>query len=136
VPDETPELLPLERTLDGMIGLEVLEANEESTKGRIPVTDRVLQPYGLVHGGVYAAIAESLASMATAMAVYEDGDIAVGLSNHTSFMRPITKGFVNAEGRRRHRGRSTWIWEVDVTDDDGRLCAISRVTMAVRPRPG
>jgi 1,4-dihydroxy-2-naphthoyl-CoA hydrolase len=134
VPDLPASPVPYERTLDGTLGLEVEEAGAERVRGRLEVQDRVRQPYGLVHGGVYAAMAESLASMATAMAVYEDGMIAVGLSNHTSFMRPVTDGYVHAEGRPRHRGQTTWVWELDFTDDDGRLCAISRVTMAVRPR--
>jgi uncharacterized protein (TIGR00369 family) len=136
VPDLPASPVDYERTLDGTLGLEVLEAGPERARGRLPVADKVKQPYGLVHGGVYAAMAESLASVATAMAVYDDGMIAVGLSNHTSFMRPVTEGHVNAEGRPRHRGRSTWVWELDFTDDEGRLCAISRVTMAVRPRAG
>jgi uncharacterized protein (TIGR00369 family) len=88
---------------------------------------------GIVHGGVYAAMGETLASMATWIHVREDGNIAVGQSNSTSFLRPIAEGTVHAEGRRRHRGRTTWVWDVDFSDDQGRLCATSRVTMAVRP---
>ena len=122
-------------TLDSHLGFEVIEVKEDSARARVPVTNRVLQPYGLVHGGVYAALAESLASIATAAAVWDDGNIAVGLSNHTSFLRPATEGHVNATGTRRHRGRTTWIWDIDMTDDHGRLCATTRVTMAVRPKP-
>jgi len=59
----------------------------------------------------------------------------MGQSNSTSFLRPVTAGVVHAQARRRHRGRTTWVWDVDFTDDDGRLCATSRVTMAVRPAP-
>lgn len=117
------------------MGLEVLEMGEEVARGRVQVVDRIKQPLGLVHGGIYAAIAESLVSGATFMAVQEDGMIAVGMSNHTSFLRPILTGHVNAEARRRHRGRTTWLWEVEMTDDEGRLCALTRVTMAVRPAP-
>jgi 1,4-dihydroxy-2-naphthoyl-CoA hydrolase len=101
----------------------------------VAVEARVQQPMGLIHGGVYAALAESLASAATFNAVYPDGHFAVGLSNATSFIRPITSGYVNAEGVRRHKGRTTWIWDVDFSDDEGRLCATTRVTMAVRPLP-
>jgi 1,4-dihydroxy-2-naphthoyl-CoA hydrolase len=86
----------------------------------------------LMHGGVFASVAESLASMATWLAVHEDGQIAVGLSNQTSFLRPITSGTIHALARRRHRGRTTWVWEVDITDDDDRLCALVRMTVAVR----
>ncbi len=61
--------------------------------------------------------------------------IAVGSSNHTSFLRPVTEGVIHAEARRRHRGRTTWVWEVEITDDEGRLCALVRMTIAVRPLP-
>jgi 1,4-dihydroxy-2-naphthoyl-CoA hydrolase len=127
--------VPLDETLDGVLGFETLEAGPERARSRAKVTDALRQPYGLVHGGVYAAMAESLASQATARAVYEAGNIAVGLSNHTSFMRPALDGYVHATGRRVHRGSTTWVWEVELTDDDGKLCALSRVTMAVRPAP-
>ena len=125
--------VPIEESLDGTLGFETLEVTPEAARSRAPVANRVRQPFGLVHGGVYAAMAESLASQATSFAVYEDGNIAVGLSNHTSFMRPILEGYVNASARRVHRGSTTWVWEVEITDDQDRLCALSRVTMAVRP---
>jgi 1,4-dihydroxy-2-naphthoyl-CoA hydrolase len=134
MPDLPTTPVPYEQTLDGTLGMELLEVTPDRVRGRLEVTDKVKQPYGLVHGGVFCAMAESLASVATAGAVYDDGMIAVGLSNHTSFMRPATSGYVHGEGRPRHRGRSTWVWELDFTDDDGHLCAIARVTMAVRER--
>ena len=124
-----------EDTLDSHLGFEIIEIKEDSARARVPVTPRVCQPFGLVHGGVYAALAESIASVATVAAVWDDGNIAVGLSNATSFMRPATEGTVHAQATRRHRGRTTWVWDVDMTDDEGRLCATTRVTMAVRPRP-
>jgi 1,4-dihydroxy-2-naphthoyl-CoA hydrolase len=136
VRNDPVSLLPPERTLDGTIGVEIVDATDEVAHARLPVTDRVRQPYGIVHGGAYAAMAESLVSMTTAVAVLSDGMIAVGQSNHTSFFRPVSEGTVHAEARRRHRGRTTWVWEVDFTDDEGRLCAATRVTMAVRPAPG
>jgi 1,4-dihydroxy-2-naphthoyl-CoA hydrolase len=134
-PPPTP--IELGRTLDGTLGVEWIEASAEAARARIPVTDKLKQPMGLVHGGVFAALAESLASAATYMAVREDGMVAMGMSNQTTFMRPITEGTIHGEARRRHRGRTTWLWDVEITDDDGRLCALARVTMAVRPaRPG
>lgn len=126
----------LEETLDSHLGFELIEVKERSARARLPVTDRTRQPFGLVHGGVYAAMAESLASIATVKSVWDDGNIAVGLSNATSFVRPATEGTIHAEATCRHRGRTTWIWDVDMSDDQGRLCATARVTMAVRPKPG
>jgi 1,4-dihydroxy-2-naphthoyl-CoA hydrolase len=117
------------------LGFELLETGDEVATGRFEVSDAVRQPYGIVHGGAYAAMAETVVSHATAIAVYSDGMIAMGQANATSFLRPVTEGWVHAEARRRHRGRTSWVWDVDFTDDEGRLCALSRVTMAVRPRP-
>jgi uncharacterized protein (TIGR00369 family) len=70
--------------------------------------------------------------MATYLAVAGEGKVAMGLANQTSFLRPITEGTVHAEARVRHRGRTTWLWDVEITDDAGRLCAVSRMTIAVR----
>jgi len=124
-----------ERTLDEVLGFETLEVGPELARSRAKVGRHLQQPFGLVHGGVYATMAESLASQATYRAVAADGKVAVGLANQTSFMRPILAGHVNAEARRRHRGSTTWIWDVELTDDEGRLCALSRMTIAVRPAP-
>jgi uncharacterized protein (TIGR00369 family) len=101
----------------------------------VTVRPEICQPWGLVHGGVYASIAESLASWATALVVAGDGNVVMGMSNNTSFLRPISAGTIHALATRRHRGRTTWVWDVDVSDDEGRLCATSRVTVAVRPAP-
>jgi uncharacterized protein (TIGR00369 family) len=119
---------------EGMLGLEFTELSEEVVRCQVPVHDGLKQPYGLIHGGVYAAIAESLASWGTATGVMLDGKIAVGLANQTSFLRPVTEGTITATATRRHRGRTTWVWDVEAQDDDGRLCAVTRVTIAVRER--
>lgn len=124
---------PFEHTFESLLGLEILEHDEQRVTARVPVRRELKQGAGLVHGGVYASVAESLASAATYLAVASDGNAAMGLSNSTSFMRPITEGQIHALARRRHRGRTTWIWDVDFSDDQDRLCASTRVTIAVRP---
>jgi uncharacterized protein (TIGR00369 family) len=119
---------------DSLYGLEILEIAEERARARVRVRDELKQPMGLVHGGVYAAIAESLASIATAVAVGGENKFATGLSNQTSFLRPITEGTIHATAVRKHRGRTTWVWEVEMTDDQDRLCVLTRMTIAVRER--
>ena len=121
--------------LADLIDIKLLERTEKEVRAQVPVTDALKQPLGLVHGGVYASVAEALTSMATAMAVMDDGFIATGMANATSFLRPMTEGTIHAEATRLHRGRTSWVWDVRFTDDDGRLCAITRMTIAVRPRP-
>jgi uncharacterized protein (TIGR00369 family) len=125
-------VLPLEETMDGLIGTEILEIGDDHLRGRIEVSDKVRQPYGIVHGGAMAALAESLTSMGTARAVAADGKVAMGQEISASWMRPISEGHVNALARVRRRGRTSWNWEVEITDDAGRLCALFRATIAVR----
>jgi 1,4-dihydroxy-2-naphthoyl-CoA hydrolase len=117
---------------DRVYGLELLDYSDSEVHAQVKVRDELRQPAGLVHGGVFASIAETMASMATWMAVHEQGKSAHGLSNQTSFLRPIVDGTIHATARRRHKGRTTWVWEVDITDDAGRLCALVRMTVAVR----
>lgn len=129
-------LIPSERTLDGSLGIEYLDRGEDFINGRIRVEDRVRQPYGIVHGGAMLSLAESLTSAATAYAVLPEGKIAMGQEINCSFMRPISDGHVNAAAKARRRGRSAWNWEVEISDDEGRLCALVRVTIAVREARG
>ena len=121
--------------LDDVLGFEIFQADAEACRGRFTVDLRVQQPYGLVHGGAYAALAESMASFATAQSVLDRGQIAVGMSNNTTFLRPVTEGHVDAAGKPLHRGRTTWVWDVEFKDAVGRVCALSRVTLAVRAAP-
>jgi 1,4-dihydroxy-2-naphthoyl-CoA hydrolase len=120
---------------DSHYGLEIEEYSDELVRGRVRVRAEITQPVGFVHGGVYAAMAEGLASLGTTVGVLDHGEIGLGMSNQSTFLRPVSAGTIHAVARRRHRGRTTWVWDVDVTDDDGRLCAMSRVTVAVRPLP-
>jgi uncharacterized protein (TIGR00369 family) len=121
---------------DALYGLEILAASDEEVRAQVRVRDELLQPAGLVHGGVSASIAESIASTGTYIGVRDGGRVAQGLSNQTSFLRPLLGGTIHAVARRRHRGRTTWVWEVDITDDEGRLCVLVRMTVAVRDLPG
>jgi uncharacterized protein (TIGR00369 family) len=125
-----------ESGFDALYGLEIVAADAGSIRGVVEVRDGLKQPAGLVHGGVYAAIAESLASLGTALVVIPEGKTCMGLANQTSFMRPVTAGTIHAVAEVLHRGRTTWVWDVRISDDEGRLCAITRMTIAVRdPRP-
>ena len=126
-------LIPIENSFVGLLGL-VIDPDGEDGRitGHLPVVDSVCQPMGIVHGGVYAAISETLASMGTAMAVRPNGGTALGMANNTSFLRPVTAGTIHATGTAFHRGRTSWLWDVEMRDDHGHLCATSRVTIAVR----
>ena len=115
------------------IGIEWLNLDPDDARARIAVEPRHLQPGGVVHGGVYPSLAESISSASTYRAVRDQDMVAMGQANDTTFLRPIGDGHINAAATPRHRGRTTWVWDVEMTDDGGRVCALARVTIAVRP---
>ena len=104
-------------------------------RARVPVRDELKQPVGLLHGGIFASLAESVTSLATAAVVIQEGNMATGMSNCTNFLRPVTDGSLHAHATRLHRGRTTWVWDVRMSDDADRTCAVTRMTIAVRPLP-
>ncbi len=118
-----------------LLGIEVLDPGPDPARARLEVTPAVCQQFGIVHGGTYAALAETLCSLATYEAVKDEGMLAFGQSNQATFMRPVSDGVVVAEARPRHRGRTTWIWDCELSDGEGRVCALVRMTVAVRPAP-
>jgi 1,4-dihydroxy-2-naphthoyl-CoA hydrolase len=126
--------LGLDTHFDALYGLELRELGEDRVSARVGVRDAVMQPMGIVHGGVYASIAEGMCSIGTSVAVLGDGKLALGLSNHTTFLRPVRSGSIYAEAIPLHRGRTTWLWDVRFADDEGRPCAVSQVSIAVRDR--
>ena len=102
-----------------LVDLELLSSADGEVRARVPVTDGLKQPLGLVHGGVFATLADAL--------TVTEGR---AISSQTSFLRPITEGTIVATARRRHRGRTTAVWEVEIADEQGRLCALVRTTIA------
>jgi len=119
----------------GHLGIELLEADRDYLKGRMPVDNRTRQPLGLLHGGASVALAETLASMATAFTIDRSKQYGVGLEINANHLRPVEEGFVIGVARPCHLGRTTQVWEVKIHDWHDRLVCISRVTMAIRDLP-
>jgi uncharacterized protein (TIGR00369 family) len=117
----------------GLVGIEWLDDDPDQTRARLEVRDELLQPFGLLHGGVISTLVESACSRATALAVLGDGMAAMGQSISVNFARPISAGPAEVRARARHRGRTTWVWEAEVLDEAGNLCASALMTIAVRP---
>lgn len=120
---------------DALLGTEWLDDDPDHARARVPVRDELRQPIGLVHGGVISTVVESICSRSTALAVLGDGMAAMGQSISVSFIRPVTEGHAEARAKARHRGRTTWVWEAEIFDAEGRLCATAQMTIAVRPLP-
>lgn len=128
------DLLELVRSQSGMgfgggIGIEYVEITPDKVVVSIEVGPHLHQPYGIVHGGVYCAIAEEVASIAGAVWLGGEGKV-VGVNNNTDFLRAVTEGTLTATGTPVHRGRSQQLWRVEITDDQGRTAAVGQVRLA------
>jgi uncharacterized protein (TIGR00369 family) len=112
---------------DHTIGLVLLSATAERVEAELQIDDRHRQVHGVVHGGVYAAIVETLGSVGAFVAQGSDRAAVVGIENHTSFLRAIRTGKLHAIAVPLNRGRSTQVWEVRVETEDGKLAASGRL---------
>ena len=135
--EETDELAAREQgaSFSGLVGIEYTDDDPGHTTARIPVRAELLQPFGIVHGGVMSTLIESVTSRATTLVVLQEGMAAMGQSITVNFMRPISEGTVEVLAHARHRGRTTWVWDAEVRDSQDRLCALAQMTIAVRPLP-
>ena len=120
---------------DALVGTEWLDDDPGHAGVRVEMRDDLRQPVGLLHGGVMSTLVESVCSRATALAVLDDGMMAMGQSISVSFIRPITEGHAEVHARARHRGRTTWVWDAEIRNASGQLCALAQMTIAVRPIP-
>ena len=117
-----------------LVGLEVIYDEDGTVRGRLPVRRELLQPYGIVHGGVHCTIVETLASHAAALRAREDGDVVVGVSNSTDFLRAARGGVLEAVAEPVHVGRLQHVWQVRVwREDDGKVVARGQVRLQVLP---
>ena len=116
-----------------LLGVEWLSQEPDDARARIEVRDELKQPYGYLHGGVITSIIDELCSRSTVIQVLMDGMVALAQTVDVSLLRSVKEGTVTVTARARHRGKSSWIWEAEATDGEGRLCALAKVTVAVRP---
>ena len=117
-------------TANEHLGMEFLEVGDDFITARLPVDRRTIQPYGLFHGGVSVVLAETLGSCGAAFSVPE-GYRAVGLDINANHLKGATSGWVTGVTRPVHIGRTTQVWQIDLTNDAGELTCVSRITMAV-----
>jgi 1,4-dihydroxy-2-naphthoyl-CoA hydrolase len=129
-------VIPLENSFEGWLGLEWIDLEPDSAHVRFEVRENLKQPLGLLHGGIYSAVAETVASVATVNNVWRDGFLGSGLSNYASFLRPVTGGTLDVFAKLRGHDDREWTWGHEFRDERERLCALVDVTIAVRPAPG
>ncbi|MUL62831.1 esterase [Mycobacterium sp. CBMA 234] len=120
----------LGRGFDAEIGLTYLEVTPDGSRAQLKITDKLLQPWGIVHGGIHCAVIESLASVSGHVWLAEHGGgTVVGVNNNTDFLRALKTGTVTATSTPIHRGRRQQLWLVTITDEDDRMVARGQVRL-------
>jgi 1,4-dihydroxy-2-naphthoyl-CoA hydrolase len=121
-------------TMADYIGIEWTEIGPDFLKARMPVDHRTNQPYGLLHGGASAVLAETIGSVGSALVVDHTQFFCVGLEINANHIRSAREGFVFGKGAPIHLGKSTHVWDIRITDEKEKLICVSRLTVAVIPR--
>lgn len=117
--------------MTGLLDIRAVAITADSLIVEMPVTDKVKQPYGLLHGGASVVLAESAGSIASHMVVDPDVWTGVGLEINANHIRPVTKGTVRATCRPLHIGKTTHVWDIQIHNEREQLVCISRLTIAV-----
>jgi 1,4-dihydroxy-2-naphthoyl-CoA hydrolase len=118
-------------TMGGHLGIEFTEVGEDCLKARMPVDHRTRQPYGQLHGGASAALAETLGSVASALVIDQEQFFCVGLEINANHIRGVKEGYVHGVATPLHLGSSTHVWDIKIMDEGGKLVCVSRLTVAV-----
>jgi uncharacterized protein (TIGR00369 family) len=126
----TEALAGIGKGFDKELGLEYLELTPDGGRAQLTIKDKLLQIAGIVHGGVYCSIIESVASVSGGVWLAEHGGgTVVGVNNNTDFLRAISSGTVTAVSTPIHRGRRQQLWLVTITDDNDRVVARGQVRL-------
>lgn len=129
------DLAPLGKgTMSEYIGIEFTELGDDHIKARMPVDHRTKQPYGLLHGGASAVLAETLGSVASALVVDHTKFYCVGVEINANHLRPAREGYVTGHATPLHLGRQMHVWDIKIYNEENKLVCVSRLTVSVQQR--
>ena len=112
------------------LGIEISAFGEDWIEATMPVDHRTMQPFGVLHGGVSVALAETIGSLAGSLCL-EEGKTAVGLDIHANHLRPVRLGKITAKATPINLGRNIQVWQIDIRTEENKLCCVSRLTLSV-----
>ena len=131
--EEVNELFALNMT--GFLGIKATSIADGQIIAEMPISDRVKQPYGLLHGGASVVLAESVGSIASNMLIDSNIYAGVGLEINANHIRPVTKGIVTGICKPYHIGKTTHVWDIQILNERKQLVCISRLTIAIIKKP-
>ncbi len=112
------------------LGIEISAFGEDWIEATMPVDHRTMQPFGLLHGGISVALAETIGSLAGYLAI-EENKIAVGLDINAHHLRSVKQGIVTAKATPISLNRNIHVWQIDIRDEQDKLCCVSRLTLSI-----
>ena len=118
-------------TITDVLGIEITDIGSDYICGKMPVDERTIQPFGLLHGGASAVLVESLGSIAGGMQVNREIQTVVGVEINCNHLRSARGGWVFGKATPIKIGRKIHVWNIEIKNDDGKLVAVSRLTLAV-----
>lgn len=121
-------------TIIDVLGIEYMELFPDRVVLTMPVEPRTMQPAGILHGGASVVLAETAATLATALNIDPERFVPVGMEINANHLRRKSDGVVTATATPLHKGRTTMVWDIKITDEDGTLVCVSRCTMAILPK--
>lgn len=120
------------RTMVDHLGIKFTEIGNDYLVATMPVDERTIQPYGIMHGGASCALAETIASVAANYCVDQTKQYCVGMEINTSHVKSVSSGSVKGIAKPLHLGRTTQLWNIDIYDEKSRLISVSRLRLSVR----
>tara|TARA_B100001559_G_scaffold193843_1_gene162094 strand:+ start:412 stop:846 length:435 start_codon:yes stop_codon:yes gene_type:complete len=123
-----------QKTIDGHLGIEIIDVGDDYIMGTMPVDQRTVQPYGVVHGGANVVLAESLGSIAGGHVIDMTKQLCFGQEVSATHVRPVSSGLVIGTARPIHLGKRSHVWEIRLTNEEGKLSCLAKLTLAIVPR--
>lgn len=130
--EEVNEIFEINMT--AYLDIKAVHISENSIEATMPITDKVRQPFGILHGGASVVLAESIGSIASALVIDRSKMMAVGMEVNANHLRPVSEGTVRATCTPLHLGASSHIWDIKIRNEQGKLVCVSRLTVAVIKR--
>ena len=124
----------IQSTMTSTIGIEITDITNDFICGKMPVDERTIQPFGLLHGGASAALAETLGSIAGGIKVYQNNETVVGIEINANHLKSVQNGWVYGKATSIRIGKKIQVWNIEISNDSGDLICVSRLTLAVIPK--
>lgn len=125
----------LSKNMVSLLDIKFSEVTDDSISATMPVDSRTKQPFGILHGGASVVLAETVGSIASFLVIGEGSEVPVGLEINANHLRSVANGLVTAKCTPIHIGRKTHVWDIKISNDEGKLVCISRLTIAIVEKP-